>query len=92
MRSPWFFWNFEYGGGPLGLWSGAGEAEALGELFFDNLATLLGVTGLMLGFFLNVKIYYAAAGLDGDYATSIVATYTDLYCASRARCRPRRPP
>ena len=84
-------WNFEYGG-IGGIWSGTGEMEALCELIFDNLATLLGVTGLMLGFFLNVKIYYAAAGLDGDYATSIVATYTDLYCASRARCRPRRPP
>ena len=36
--------------------AGVGEAEALGELFFDNLATLLSVTDLMLGFFLNVLI------------------------------------
>ena len=70
---------------------GAGEAEALGELFFDNLATLLSVTGLMLGFFLNVKIYFAALGVDPDYAQSIVDTYTNIYCALRALARqPRR--
>jgi hypothetical protein len=31
--TPWCMWNFNYGG-ILGLWSGVGEAEALGELFF----------------------------------------------------------
>ena len=60
MRSPFFMWNFEYGGMLGGLWTGAGEAEALGELFFDNLATLLSVTDLMLGFFLSVLIGNAA--------------------------------
>ena len=84
-------WNFEYGG-IGGIWSGVGEMEALCELIFDNLATLLGVTSLMLGFFLEVKIYYAAAGLDGDYAASIVKTYTDLYCTLRVRRRTRRSP
>ena len=65
--------------------------EALCELIFDNLATLLGVTGLMLGFFLNVKIYFAALGVDPDYAQSIVDTYTNIYCALRALARqPRR--
>jgi xanthine/uracil/vitamin C permease (AzgA family) len=44
------------------LWTGSGEAEALGELFFDNLATLLSVTDLMLGFFLSVLIGNAADG------------------------------
>lgn len=32
------------------LWNGTGEAEALCELFFDNLATLLGVTGTGVGY------------------------------------------
>ena len=49
-----FIWNFNYGGF-LGLWNGAGEMEALGELFFDNLATMLSITDLMLGFFLNAR-------------------------------------
>jgi len=31
------------------IWTGTGEAEALCELFFDNLATLLGVTGSAVG-------------------------------------------
>ena len=70
------------------MWAGVGEAEALGELFFDCLATLLSVTDLMLGFFLNVLIYYAAMDLDTDddpaphaaeYAQAIVDRYTDLY-------------
>ena len=50
------------------MWAGVGEAEALGELFFDCLATLLSVTDLMLGFFLNVLIYYAAMDLATDDA------------------------
>ena len=77
-------WNFEYGG-ILGIWSGAGEAEALGELVFDNLATLLGITGLMIGFFLKVKIYYNFLDYDADYAQSIVDNYEAYYCALRAR-------
>jgi xanthine/uracil/vitamin C permease (AzgA family) len=32
------------------IWNGSGEAEALCELFFDNLATLLGVTGAAVGY------------------------------------------
>ena len=36
-------WNTDYGGFAT-LWTGSGEAEALGELFFDNLATLLSVS------------------------------------------------
>lgn len=31
------------------LWTGSGEMEALSELFFDNLATLLGTTGSAVG-------------------------------------------
>ena len=54
-------WNTDYGGFAT-LWTGSGEAEALGELFFDNLATLLSVTDLMLGFFLSVLIGNAADG------------------------------
>ena len=54
-------WNTDYGGF-FTLWTGSGEAEALGELFFDNLATLLSVTDLMLGFFLSVLIGNAADG------------------------------
>ena len=77
-------WTFEYGG-IGGIWAGVGEAEALGELVFDNLATLLGITGLMIGFFLNVKIYYAAINISPEYAASIVETYTDYYCAQHAR-------
>ncbi|KAH8059826.1 purine nucleobase transmembrane transporter [Aureococcus anophagefferens] len=57
----WLTWNTDYGGLAT-LWTGSGEAEALGELFFDNLATLLSVTDLMLGFFLNVLIGGAANG------------------------------
>ena len=48
------------------MWAGVGEAEALGELFFDCLATLLSVTDLILGFFLNVLIYYAAYDVSPD--------------------------
>ena len=77
-------WNFEYGG-IGGIWAGPGEAEALGELVFDNLATLLGITGLMIGFFLNVKIYFAAMDISFEYAESIRETYTDYYCAQHAR-------
>lgn len=76
--TPFFMWNWDYGG-YLGLWAGAGEAEALGELFFDNLATLLSVTDLMLGFFLNVLIAGEAAKIDQGYADAIVATYTRFY-------------
>ena len=61
------------------MWAGVGEAEALGELFFDCLATLLSVTDLILGFFLNVLIYYAAYDVSPDYAQAIVDRYTDLY-------------
>ena len=61
------------------MWAGVGEAEALGELFFDCLATLLSVTDLILGFFLNVLIYYAAADVSPEYAQAIVDRYTDLY-------------
>ncbi|KAJ1453956.1 hypothetical protein M885DRAFT_485014 [Pelagophyceae sp. CCMP2097] len=76
--TPWFIWNFEYGGW-MGIWSGPGEAEALGELFFDNLATLLSVTDLMLGFFLNVLIKFAAVKFSPEYAEAIVNRYTTLY-------------
>jgi hypothetical protein len=38
-------WNRE-----VCIWNGTGEAEALCELFFDCLATLLGVTGTCVGF------------------------------------------
>ena len=90
MRSPFFMWNFEYGGMLGGLWTGAGEAEALGELFFDNLATLLSVTDLMLGLFLNVKIRLTVGNTIGwDYAGVITDHYTKLYLcarAPRARC------
>ena len=86
--TPWLLWNKEYGG-ILGLWSGTGEAEALGELFFDNLATLLSVTGLMLGFFLNVLVANAAKGFDDLYAEAIVSRYTTLYYE---RCIPARGP
>jgi xanthine/uracil/vitamin C permease (AzgA family) len=81
--TPWCMWNFNYGG-ILGLWSGVGEAEALGELFFDNLATLLSVTDLILGFFLNVLVFNAAEKLGDDtqgpvYAQAISDRYTALY-------------
>ncbi|KAJ1453961.1 hypothetical protein M885DRAFT_566698, partial [Pelagophyceae sp. CCMP2097] len=75
--TPLFLWNFEYGGF-LGIWSGVGEGEALGELFFDNLATLLSVTDLMLGFFLNILIKTAATELSPVYADAIVNRYTTL--------------
>jgi len=39
-----FYWNRE-----VPIWTGSGEAEALCELFFDNLASLLGVTGACVG-------------------------------------------
>ncbi|KAH8078202.1 purine nucleobase transmembrane transporter [Aureococcus anophagefferens] len=81
----WLTWNTDYGGLAT-LWTGS---EALGELFFDNLATLLSVTDLMLGFFLNVLIgarptvrrRRPRAGLDatGAYSTAIVDRYTTLY-------------
>ena len=61
------------------MWAGVGEAEALGELFFDCLATLLSVTDLMLGFFLNVLVYNGAAGIDETYAQAISDRYTTLY-------------
>lgn len=79
--TPWLLWNFNYGG-IGGLWAGVGEAEALGELFFDNLATLLSVTDLMLGFFLNVlirnDIMFGSLG-DGKYADAVCDRYTELY-------------
>merc|ERR1719311_1330681 len=81
--TPLLLWNFNYGG-IFGLWSGVGEAEALGELFFDNLATLLSVTDLMLGFFLNVLVFNLAEKLGDDtqgpvYAQAISDRYTALY-------------
>ena len=66
-------------GGIGGIWAGAGEAEALGELFFDCLATLLSVTDLMLGFFLNVLVYNGAEGISEEYAQAISDRYTTLY-------------
>eukprot|EP00747_Dinoflagellata_sp_TGD_P158587 gnl/TRDRNA2_/TRDRNA2_177823_c0_seq4.p1 gnl/TRDRNA2_/TRDRNA2_177823_c0~~gnl/TRDRNA2_/TRDRNA2_177823_c0_seq4.p1 ORF type:complete len:672 (-),score=126.55 gnl/TRDRNA2_/TRDRNA2_177823_c0_seq4:753-2768(-) len=60
-----------WGGTPLGwnkevpLWNGTGEAEALCELFFDNLATLLGVTGTATGFIGYVLIGGAFGDVPG---------------------------
>ncbi|KAJ8600877.1 hypothetical protein CTAYLR_006992 [Chrysophaeum taylorii] len=62
-----------------------GEMEALSELFFDNLASLLSITGLILGFFLNVLIFNAATDVVGDsdpdfeYAETIKRVYTTYY-------------
>ena len=76
--TPWLLWNKDYGG-TFGIWAGAGEAEALGELFFDNLATMLSVTDLMLGFFLNVLVFNAASDVNQEYAQAISDRYTTLY-------------
>ena len=76
--TPWLLWNKDYGG-TFGIWAGAGEAEALGELFFDNLATMLSVTDLMLGFFLNVLVFNAASDVNDEYAKAISDRYTTLY-------------
>jgi len=76
--TPVFMWNFKYGGF-LGIWSGIGEMEALGELFFDNLASLLSITALILGFFLNVIVFNEAAGYDQEYAEVIREVYTRYY-------------
>ena len=56
--------------------------EAFCELFFDNLATLLGITGLMIGFFLNVYIYYNAIPISPEYATNRGAGVNDLSVVS----------
>ena len=61
------------------MWAGVGEAEALGELFFDNLATLLSVTDLILGYFLNVIIRGAGEGIAEGYGEAIRSRYQDLY-------------
>ena len=76
--TPIFMWNFKYGGF-LGIWNGVGDMEALGELFFDNLASLLSITGLILGFFLYVIVYNEAAFYDEEYAEVIKAVYTRYY-------------
>jgi xanthine/uracil/vitamin C permease (AzgA family) len=76
--TPWCMWNFNYGG-ILGLWAGVGEAEALGELFFDNLATLLSVTDLILGYFLNVVTRGAGEAIAEGYGEAIRSRYQDLY-------------
>lgn len=78
--TPIFMWNFKYGG-ILGLWSGMGEMEALSELFFDNLASLLSITSLILGFFLNVLVVGAANEVDetGEYGEVIKSEYTTFY-------------
>ncbi|KAH8055303.1 purine nucleobase transmembrane transporter [Aureococcus anophagefferens] len=88
----WLTWNTDYGGLAT-LWTGSGEAEALGELFFDNLATLLSVTDLMLGFFLNVLIGGAANGpapapprrFEAPRALEEAARSTQIRSAARAR-------
>ena len=63
----------------MGLWAGVGEAEALGELFFDNLATLLSVTDLILGYFLNVVTRGAGEAIAVGYGEAIRSRYQDLY-------------
>ena len=63
----------------MGLWAGVGEAEALGELFFDNLATLLSVTDLILGYFLNVVTRGAGEAIAEGYGEAIRSRYQDLY-------------
>lgn len=68
-------------GGILGLWSGMGEMEALSELFFDNLASLLSITSLVLGFYVNVIVVNTANSFDesGEYGEAIKNVYTKYY-------------
>jgi hypothetical protein len=94
-------WNFEYGGW-MGIWFGPGEAEVLGEFFFDNLATLLSVTDLMLGFFLNVLIKLAAVSSPGterlpparqrpSSPSPTPDTHTKRFCSKNSRPSTPRP-
>eukprot|EP00403_Amphidinium_massartii_P012334 CAMPEP_0178409442 /NCGR_PEP_ID=MMETSP0689_2-20121128/20465_1 /TAXON_ID=160604 /ORGANISM="Amphidinium massartii, Strain CS-259" /LENGTH=102 /DNA_ID=CAMNT_0020030585 /DNA_START=33 /DNA_END=337 /DNA_ORIENTATION=+ len=59
------------------FWNGAGEAEALCELFFDNLATLLSVTGACVG----VIGYGIAAGGNpaGSYRYMVAEEWERIY-------------
>jgi xanthine/uracil/vitamin C permease (AzgA family) len=60
------------------LWTGSGEAEALAELFFDNLATLLGVTGALeyIGFGIIGGIY---DGVIPGFGTAIGAEWMRVH-------------
>lgn len=55
--------------------------EALSELFFDNLASLLSITSLVLGFYVNVIVVNTANSWDesGEYGEAIKNVYTKYY-------------
>lgn len=65
-------WNRE-----VTLWNGTGEAEALCELFFDCLATLLGVTGAC--------VYYVGGGIVGGAMNGAIPGFGDKIGAEWAR-------
>mmetsp|Transcript_62935 Transcript_62935/g.116996 ORF Transcript_62935/g.116996 Transcript_62935/m.116996 type:complete len:668 (+) Transcript_62935:65-2068(+) len=65
-------WNFK-----VPTWNGSGEIEALCELFFDNLATLLSVTGAAV----NTIGYGITAGgsSPGDYRYIVAEEWERIY-------------
>ena len=66
-------WNFK-----LPMWTGSGEMEALCELFFDNLATLLGVTGSAVGHIGYGIIGSQDVGPEG-YPIAVASAWEDIY-------------
>jgi len=60
------------------IWNGTGEAEALCELFFDNLATLLGVTGSAVGHIGYGIIGNGFSDVDG-YGLAIAKAWEKIY-------------
>jgi len=62
----------------VSIWTGSGEAEALAELFFDNLATLLGVTGACVGL-VGYGIVANAAPFAGGYGLAIAQEWEKVY-------------
>lgn len=79
VENPLTWW----GDTPLGwnpaveIWTGSGEMEALCELFFDNLATLLNVTGTAV-FYIGYSIIGGNAfGPTGDDGSTVEITHPE---------------
>lgn len=61
------------------IWNGTGEMEALAELFFDNLATLLGVTGTYCGYIGFGIVAPAMEEVTAGYGYAIAGANEKLY-------------
>jgi len=68
-----YSWNTK-----IGIWTGSGEAEALSELFVDNLGSLLGTTGAAVGH-IGYGIVGGLPAFAGGYGAAIGREWEKVY-------------